>query len=164
MNLEHLYHSSPVGKLLLVASPRGLRALLWEHEGFERVQVAKSVENSRNPLLSKTAKELDEYFSGKRKQFTIPLDPVGTPFQLRVWEILKTIPYGKTLSYGEQATLMGSPQAARAVGGANGKNPISIIVPCHRVIGRNGKLTGFGGGLPAKQKLLEIESVNDKKS
>ena len=159
MTLCHTYHPSPVGKLLLVASEKGLRALLWDHEAKERIKVGDTKENKTDPILQKTKIELDEYFSGKRKKFTIKLDPVGTDFQQNVWLALRQIPYGETRSYGEQAKMIGKPKAFRAVGAANGKNPISIIVPCHRVIGGNGSLTGFGGGLPAKQKLLELEGV-----
>jgi methylated-DNA-[protein]-cysteine S-methyltransferase len=159
MKLYHTYHPSPVGTLLLVASDKGLRALLWEHETSERVRVGQTIEDSTHPTLQLTIRELDEYFAGKRKSFTVPLDPMGTDFQLQVWQALRRIPYGETRSYGQQAQMIGAPKAARAVGAANGKNPISIIVPCHRVIGQNGALTGFGGGLPAKEKLLQMEGA-----
>jgi methylated-DNA-[protein]-cysteine S-methyltransferase len=103
-------------------------------------------------------RQLTEYFSGKRKTFTITLAPQGTPFQQRVWQALQSIPYGRTLSYGQIAKAIGKPKAARAVGAANGQNPVSIIVPCHRVIGSNGKLVGYGGGLSIKEALLAHES------
>jgi len=103
--------------------------------------------------------QLEEYACGKRREFDLPLAPEGTPFQHRVWELLKQIPYGETRSYGDLAEALGSPKASRAVGRANGTNPISIIVPCHRVIGSTGTLTGYGGGLPMKQKLLELEGA-----
>ena len=102
--------------------------------------------------------QLDEYFAGERTEFDVPLDPVGTEFQLRAWAALRRIPYGETRSYGEQARTIGAPAAVRAVGAANGRNPISIIVPCHRVVGSNGSLTGFGGGLDAKRYLLDLEA------
>ncbi len=115
-------------------------------------------EKSDKPFR-KTKKQLGEYFRGERKKFDLDLAPEGTRFQLAAWRQLRRIPYGETISYGEQAKRMGSPRAARAVGAANGKNPISIIVPCHRVIGANGSLTGFGGGLDKKKKLLDLEGA-----
>jgi methylated-DNA-[protein]-cysteine S-methyltransferase len=155
--LSYTYCPSLVGTLQLVASEKGLRALLWEHEPSERVSVGDSKEEQYHPILQQAMRELDEYFTGKRKVFTVLLDPVGTPFQLCAWDALRKIPYGQTRSYGEQARMIGKPKASRAVGAANGKNPLSIIVPCHRVIGSNGSLTGFAGGLSVKKKLLEIE-------
>jgi methylated-DNA-[protein]-cysteine S-methyltransferase len=157
MTLYHVVHPSPVGDLLLVASKKGLRALLWDDEASERIRVGDTIEDTNNPILRAAVSQLDEYFAGRLKKFTIKLDPIGTPFQLKVWDVLRRIPYGETMSYGEQAKAIGNPKASRAVGGANGKNPISIIVPCHRVIGANGDLTGFGGGLPKKKKLLALE-------
>ncbi|MCG7280883.1 methylated-DNA--[protein]-cysteine S-methyltransferase [Chryseobacterium taklimakanense] len=112
-----------------------------------------------NPHLRTLESELAEYFEGKRKEFTVPLSPVGTEFQKNVWEVLRKIPYGTTRSYLEQAQILGNPQAVRAVANANGLNKISIIIPCHRVIGKNGKLTGYGGGIWRKQKLLELEKA-----
>ena len=109
-------------------------------------------------LLDDVVAQLDEYFAGDRTEFDVPLDPVGTDFQLKAWLALRAIPYGQTRTYGEQARVIGSPNAVRAVGSANGRNPISIIVPCHRVIGSDGSLTGFGGGLEAKRYLLDLES------
>ncbi|TAG07598.1 MAG: methylated-DNA--[protein]-cysteine S-methyltransferase [Verrucomicrobia bacterium] len=159
MKLYHLDHTSPVGILRLVASENGLCAVLWNCELSEHPRLPETTENTHHPTLQQAAKELDEYFAKQRKKFTIPLDPIGTPFQLKVWQALRTIPYGETRSYGEQARMIGAPNAARAVGAANGKNPISIIVPCHRVIGKNGSLTGFGGGLHTKQKLLQLEGI-----
>ncbi|MCG2793619.1 MAG: methylated-DNA--[protein]-cysteine S-methyltransferase [Weeksellaceae bacterium] len=110
-----------------------------------------------NPHFQTLKTELQEYFAGKRKEFTVPLSMVGTDFQKQVWEILRSIPYGTTISYQEQANLLGNPKAVRAVANANGLNKISIIIPCHRVIGTNGTLTGYGGGIWRKQKLLELE-------
>ena len=106
--------------------------------------------------------ELREYFAGERRTFTVPLAPAGTPFQLRVWRALLEIPYGETTSYGELAQRLGQPTASRAVGLANGSNPIPVIIPCHRVIGANGSLTGYGGGLPIKQRLLALERSGDR--
>ena len=109
------------------------------------------------PLLEKTKKELAEYFAGKRKEFDLPLNPEGTPFQMKAWEGLRTIPYGETRTYKQMAEYAGSPKGYRAIGLANNKNPISIIIPCHRVIGADGKLVGFGGGLDKKELLLNLE-------
>jgi len=152
-----LYHvvESPVGRLLLAGSGRELEMLSftmgpkargpaeeWEHEpaAFDEV-----------------TRQLSAYFKGELREFTVPLRPAGTEFQLRVWQQLQTIPYGTTTSYGELAKRLGNANASRAVGLANGSNPIAIIVPCHRVIGASGKLTGFGGGLDIKQRLLDLE-------
>jgi methylated-DNA-[protein]-cysteine S-methyltransferase len=157
--MYHCTHPSPVGTLVLVASEAGLRAVLWEHETNDRVRVGASQEDRAHPILIQAMHELDEYFAHTRTHFTVPLDPRGTDFQRHVWNALKAIPYGETRSYAQQAQMIGNPKAVRAVGGANGKNPISIIVPCHRVIGANGSLTGFGGGLPAKQFLLALEGI-----
>lgn len=109
------------------------------------------------PLIRQAYTELNEYFAGTRKTFTVPLNPQGTPFQLAVWAALREIPYGETRSYGEIAAAVGRPKAARAVGGANNKNPILIFTPCHRVISANGALVGFGAGLPVKEALLALE-------
>jgi methylated-DNA-[protein]-cysteine S-methyltransferase len=111
-------------------------------------------------VLHKCARQLTEYFSRRRTEFQLPLAPHGTDFQLRVWKALEQIPYGETRSYSEIARIIGAPDAVRAVGAANGRNPLPIVVPCHRVIGANGSLTGFGGGLPLKKLLLELESRN----
>jgi len=116
-------------------------------------------EKKETPLIKKAARQFGEYFKGKRKSFNLPLTMQGTGFQMKVWKTLKKIPYGKTISYGELAVMIGNPKACRAVGMANNRNPIAIIVPCHRVIGRNGSLTGYGGGLELKQLLLELEKA-----
>ena len=113
--------------------------------------------NDRRTIIEETGRQLRDYFAGTRRQFDLPLDPQGTAFQMRVWQHLVTIPFGVTRSYRQVAEAIGSPAAVRAVGAANGANPIPIVVPCHRVIGANGKLTGYGGGLPLKQRLLELE-------
>jgi methylated-DNA-[protein]-cysteine S-methyltransferase len=148
---------SPVGELKLVASDKGLAAILWKHDDPDRVRLSPLVEDTDNPILLETERQLSAYFAGQRKTFTLPLDFKGTAFQRRVWEALLTIPFGETRSYGEIARQIGKPTASRAVGAANGKNPISIIAPCHRVIGSTGKLTGFAGGLAAKERLLGLE-------
>ena len=149
--------ASPVGRLTLIASDEGLAAILWEYDDPSRVRLFPQVEDARHPVLVEAARQLGEYFAGRLRRFTIQLDFHGTPFQKSVWAALLTIPYGETRSYGEIARQIGRPTAFRAVGAANGKNPISIIAPCHRVIGSGGDLTGFAGGLASKRLLLEIE-------
>jgi len=151
--------SSPVGELRLIAGDNGLRAILWGAEDAERIASidgAELVEES-TPVLDAAVSQLAEYFAGTRRDFDLPLDPAGTPFQQSAWMVLRTIPYGETISYGQQAKQLGDPNKARAVGAANGKNPLSIVVPCHRVVGSNGHLTGFAGGLDVKSWLLDHE-------
>jgi methylated-DNA-[protein]-cysteine S-methyltransferase len=157
MSLTSKTIDSPVGKLKLVASQKGLVAILWENDNPERVRLGELVTSETNRVLVQTERQLAEYFAGKRKNFTVPLDLRGTPFQRNVWEALLAIPFGETRSYGELAKRLGNPQAARAVGAATGRNPVSILVPCHRLIGATGKLTGFAGGLDTKMHLLELE-------
>jgi methylated-DNA-[protein]-cysteine S-methyltransferase len=149
---------SPLGVLKLIASERGLAAILWENDDPKRVRLGPLVEDKNHPVLLKTERQLNDYFAGKLKKFSLKFDFAGTEFQKEVWQALAQIPFGETRSYGEIAREIGRPKAVRAVGTANGKNPISIIVPCHRVIGSNGKLTGFAGGLKAKAFLLKTES------
>lgn len=149
---------TPVGELTLVGSDRGLAAVLWEVEREGRVMVRAEREDGSHPVLVQAERELGEYFEGKRRMFDVPLDAVGTAFQKKVWAALAEIPFGETRSYGELARAVGNAAASRAVGAANGRNPISIIVPCHRVIGANGTLTGFAGGMAVKEKLLALES------
>jgi len=124
---------------------------------FEEDEQPKNLYECLTPLLQEAARQLTEYFAGTRKEFALPLSIQGTEFQLADWKALQTIPYGETRSYGQIATQIGNPKASRAVGMANHKNPISIIIPCHRVIGHNGKLVGYGGGLDKKEKLLRLE-------
>jgi methylated-DNA-[protein]-cysteine S-methyltransferase len=149
---------SPVGALTLVASEKGLAAILWQDDDPDRVRLAPMSDDSGHPVLEEAARQLTAYFAGQLRAFTVPLDFRGTDFQKSVWCALLTIPFGETRSYGEIARQIGKPSASRAVGAANGKNPISIIAPCHRVIGSTGNLTGFAGGLAVKRKLLEMES------
>lgn len=149
--------ASPVGALTLVASGKGLVAILWENDDPERVRLGVMAEDSNHPVLTAAETQLREYFVGTRTRFDLPLDFRGTDFQKRVWAELLAIPFGETRSYGEIAAKLGRPKASRAVGAANGRNPISIVAPCHRVIGSTGRLTGFAGGLPAKEYLLELE-------
>jgi methylated-DNA-[protein]-cysteine S-methyltransferase len=157
--MSYLYKTmrSPVGQLTLVGSDRGLAAVLWEEDDPSRVRLGDLEEDAAHPVLVRAQQELEEYFTGERRKFTVKLDPAGTEFQTRVWNALRTIPFGETRSYGQIADQIGSRKAVRAVGAANGANPLSIIVPCHRVIGTNGKLTGFAGGLDVKARLLALE-------
>jgi methylated-DNA-[protein]-cysteine S-methyltransferase len=157
MSLAYKMIDSPVGKLKLVASDQGLVAILWQNDKPTRVRLNELTEDARHPLLLETERQLGEYFAAKRKTFSVPLDMRGTCFQKNVWHALLAIPFGETRSYGQLAKQLGNPQAVRAVGAANGRNPISIIVPCHRVIGSSGKLTGFAGGLETKAHLLSLE-------
>ena len=149
--------NSPVGKLKLVARGDGLAAVLWENDRPGRVQLKIEAEDEGHPVLIETERQLAEYFAGQRKEFTVGLDFAGTAFQRKVWNALLTIPFGETRSYAEIARQIGNPTAARAVGAANGRNPVSIIAPCHRVVGSTGMLTGFAGGLDVKAHLLALE-------
>jgi len=149
---------SPVGLLTLVANDHGLAAVLWENDDPKRVRLSPMDEDSKHPVLLEAERQLQDYFAGKRKTFSLKLDFTGTEFQKKVWAALLTIPFGETRSYAQIAEQIGNPNAVRAVGAANGKNPISIIAPCHRVIGSNGKLTGFAGGMEAKAFLLKLEA------
>jgi methylated-DNA-[protein]-cysteine S-methyltransferase len=152
-------HPTPVGLLTLVASDRGLRAVLWPKLSPPRAGISpRPRRNPDHPILRRTAQQLDEYFAGSRTSFDVPLDLDGTRFQLAAWRSLADIPFGTTATYGQQAAALGIPTAARAVGAANGANPVCIVLPCHRVIGANGSLTGFGGGLLVKQWLLDHEA------
>jgi methylated-DNA-[protein]-cysteine S-methyltransferase len=151
-------YDSPVGTLTLVGSDEGLRAVIWPDGRLDRVGLAgENLTPGDAPVLDATAGQLDEYFAGTRTTFDLPLDLQGTPFQLAAWQALAAIPYGETRTYGQQADRIGRPTAVRAIGAANGRNPVSIVLPCHRVIGSNGSLTGFGGGLEVKAALLELE-------
>ena len=147
---------SPVGRLLLVGDDCGLRLV-----SFENSKRAAAVEpgwkQDESPLVE-AVRQLKAYFGGERKEFDLPLSPQGTHFQLEVWRSLRTLPYGETISYGQLAERIGNPKAVRAVGLANACNPMPIIIPCHRVIGSDGSLTGFGGGLANKKKLLDLEN------
>ncbi|MDI3273296.1 methylated-DNA--[protein]-cysteine S-methyltransferase [Pseudomonas sp. MDT1-16] len=149
--------ASPVGELKLVANGSRLAAILWENDKPGRVRLGPMTEAPDNPILVRTTQQLQEYFAGTRNRFDLELDFSGTEFQKQVWEALLSIPFGETRSYSEIARQIGNPSAVRAVGAANGKNPLSIVAPCHRVIGASGKLTGFAGGLEAKERLLTLE-------
>ena len=148
---------SPVGKLKLVASNDALIAILWERERPNRIKLAMLKNDPQQPVLVETERQLEQYFAGTRTEFHLPLDPTGTEFQKKVWRALREIPFGQTRSYLDLAKSIGSAKALRAVGAANGKNPLSIVVPCHRVVGASGALTGFAAGLEVKAKLLSHE-------
>ena len=157
MQLVYMYMESPVGVLKLVAHDQALVAVMWDNEDHKRVRLAELIENIQHPMLLKVKQQLEQYFAGQRQQFNLPLDFQGTDFQQQVWRALLTIPYGETRSYKDIALQIGNEKAVRAVGAANGRNPISIIAPCHRVIGSGGALVGFAGGLDKKQILLSLE-------
>ncbi|ENW83413.1 hypothetical protein F908_01174 [Acinetobacter sp. NIPH 284] len=157
MQLVYMYMDSPVGALKLVAHDHALVAVMWDNEDHKRVRLAELIEDHQHPMLIRVKKQLEQYFAGQRQQFDLPLDFQGTDFQQQVWQTLLTIPYGETRSYKEIAVQIGNEKAVRAVGAANGRNPISIIAPCHRVIGSSGALVGFAGGLDKKQILLSLE-------
>lgn len=150
---------TPIGPLTVVASAQGLRAVLWMNDTEARVRIGPIDDGQSEPtgVLAAAADQLAEYFAGTRSTFELSLDPVGTDFQRSAWAALCSIPYGETVSYGEQARRMGDVRKARAVGAANGRNPISIIVPCHRVVGADGSLTGFAAGVETKAWLLDHE-------
>jgi methylated-DNA-[protein]-cysteine S-methyltransferase len=147
---------SPIGRLGLLATDRGLAAVMWEAR-LANIGELNAAEDSRHPILVEAARQFDQYFAGRRKKFELKLEFHGTDFQKRVWSELLKIPFGETRSYGEIAKRLGNVNAMRAVGGANGQNPIPIVAPCHRVIGASGDLVGFGGGLDVKAYLLNFE-------
>lgn len=152
--MNHILIKSPIGLYVMSASEKGITRL-------DRLAADEPIPKTKEtPLLLEAKKQLEEYFNGVRKDFDLPLDTKGTPFQEAVWQALRTIPYGKTASYKDIAVAIGNPKAVRAVGGANNRNPISIITPCHRVIGITGKLVGYGGGMDAKEYLLRMELEN----
>ncbi len=158
MSYAYKLIGSPVGELKLVASDKGLTAILWECDlETDRVKLGVMTEQPDHPVLTEAARQIGDYFAGTLTAFDLPLDFQGTDFQKSVWAALLTIPFGETRSYAEIARQVGRPTAFRAVGAANGKNPISIVAPCHRVVGSDGTLTGFAGGLEAKALLLGIE-------
>jgi methylated-DNA-[protein]-cysteine S-methyltransferase len=150
---------SPVGELTLVASDAGLCAVLWPSDEGRVSFDAELRADASHPVLMRAARQLGEYFAGTRQTFDLPLDLRGTEFQVSVWEALAEIDFGETSTYGAQAQAIGNPAAVRAVGAANGKNPVSIVLPCHRIVGKDGSLTGFAGGLDAKRYLLDHEQA-----
>ena len=154
--------NSPVGDLLLVACGTTLTRIEFEDQRHSHGVGTDGVRDDR--LFTMAVKQLDEYFAGQRRDFDLEIGPTGTPFQRSVWRALQAIPYGTTCSYGELAAAIGRPRAVRAVGAANGQNPLPIVIPCHRVIGKRGDLTGFGGGLETKRRLLQLEGVPAQQS
>jgi len=150
--------ATPVGPLLLAADDDGL-LLVEFHQSRHPATRGEAWQPGDNPILREARRQLQEYFAGTRREFDLPLSPRGTEFQREVWHALATIPYGETISYAQLASRVGRPGASRAVGAANGRNPLPIVLPCHRVIGADGSLTGFGGGLPTKQFLLRMEGA-----
>jgi methylated-DNA-[protein]-cysteine S-methyltransferase len=161
MRKDYVYKivPTPVGKLKLIASDDGLAAILWENDPPRRVRLDVAGDAPDHPVLMETERQLADYFAGRRKAFDLKLDFAGTHFQKKVWAALLTIRFGETRTYSEIARQIGAPNAVRAVGAANGRNPISIVAPCHRVLGSNGDLTGFAGGLETKAHLLEHEGA-----
>jgi methylated-DNA-[protein]-cysteine S-methyltransferase len=154
----HIITDSPVGPLTLVSENGALVALYMDRQRHAPPpETLGEAADGTSPLLGEAASQLKEYFAGQRTEFELPLTLIGTPFQRRVWAALRDIPYGETISYGQLADRIGKPSAARAVGLANGRNPIAIIVPCHRVVGADGSLTGYGGGIERKEHLLAFE-------
>jgi methylated-DNA-[protein]-cysteine S-methyltransferase len=151
------YLDSPIGTLLIAGDDVAIHFISFPRNGKAEKPRPEWRESARGPV-GEAIRQLREYFAGARTDFDLPLAPEGTEFQRSVWRRLQEIPYGETISYGELARRIGNPQASRAVGSANGSNPIPIVIPCHRVIGSNGKLTGFGGGLPVKEALLGLEA------
>ncbi|MCL1690114.1 cysteine methyltransferase [Elizabethkingia anophelis] len=149
---------SPLGVIRLIASDMGLAAILWEGEGYKRTKLSAPERDDQNPILLKTEQQLTEYFAKARTVFDIPLDFSGTEFQKKVWKALLDVPFGATTTYGELAKILGDTKAVRAVGGALNKNPISIIVPCHRIVGTSGNMVGFAGGIANKTILLNLEN------
>ncbi len=159
MTIYYQLHDSPVGELLLISNGEALTALHMTAGKYVPSVNVDWVRNEKCTVLTQTRRELDEYFSGKRRVFSMPLALSGTDFQKQAWIALTKIPFGEKRTYGQQAAIVGRPKAVRAIGAANGKNPIGIIVPCHRVIGANGTLTGYAGGLHNKEFLLKLEGI-----
>lgn len=157
LNCAYKIIPSPVGNLKLIAGDQGLVAILWDNDKPHRIQSDTLAANDNHPILLETERQLKEYFQRARKSFSLQLQLIGTKFQINVWHALLAIPFGETRSYGQLARQLGNPNAMRAVGAANGRNPIPIVVPCHRVIGASGDLVGFGGGLKMKAQLLALE-------
>ena len=157
--IHYTYHESPVGALLMQSDGQVLTGLHFHDEKYVPQRQADWELSPDLPIFARTHLQLDEYFAGARRAFDVPIAPSGTEFQRRVWNVLLSIPYGVTTTYGAMARELGQPTAMRDVGAANGRNPISIIVPCHRAIGADGTLTGYAGGLHRKRALLELESA-----
>lgn len=150
--------TAPFGELTIVASDAGLRYVMFDNDAHPKpVDTLAIADDESHPIVALASAQLAEYFKGTRSEFDIPLDLVGTEFQIAAWKSLASIPFGTTTSYAKQAASIGRPTATRAIGAANGRNPVVIVLPCHRIVGADGSLTGFGGGLPTKQWLLQHE-------
>ncbi len=156
--MNYTYLDSLIGRLLIAGDGEAVRRISFPEQGKPVTPEPEWRESAAGPV-GEAVRQLREYFKGGRTEFDLPLQPEGTAFQLKVWRSLQEIPYGKTWSYGELAKRIGNPKASRAVGAANGANPLPIVIPCHRVIGADGTLTGFGGGLPTKKALLDLEAA-----
>jgi methylated-DNA-[protein]-cysteine S-methyltransferase len=157
-DLKYKIIDSPVGSLKIVVNDHKLLAILWDNEKLNRVKLEQMTADENHPVILATEKELNDYFSHQRKAFHLPLELRGTAFQQEVWQVLKQIPHGTTWSYKDVAMKMNRPLAVRAIASAIGRNPVSIVIPCHRVIGSNGHLTGFAGGIDRKKILLDLEA------
>ncbi|KTF30394.1 methylated-DNA--[protein]-cysteine S-methyltransferase [Xanthomonas vesicatoria] len=154
---------SPIGALSVAADDTGVHHILFAKNRYDAIGRARWLHAPDAPLVREAREQLLDYLHGGRRSFDLPLAPIGTPFQLQVWHTLAQIPFGQTWSYAQLAQAVGRPAASRAVGAANGRNPLPIVLPCHRVIGANGALTGFGGGLPTKQALLQLEGWSPRR-
>ena len=155
---QYCYYQSPIGRLLIAGTDGRLEAIFFPNS-IDQFKISDEVQY-REENFADILRQLDEYFAGKRQIFEVDVFPAGTDFQQKVWQELQNVPFGQTASYGEIAARIDNPKACRAIGMANGKNPIPIIIPCHRIIGKDGSLTGFGGGLDIKRKLLELEGIS----
>ena len=160
MSFNYIEFKSPIGTIFIAANHDALLAIAFENNWPTVKASLGDLKRGSNPVITQCKQQLNEYFAGVRKDFDLPVAFSGTEFQKQSWHALKMIPYGTTRSYADQARSIGNPKAVRAVGSANGKNPISIVIPCHRVIGKSGKLAGYGGGLAAKKYLLNLEGVD----
>jgi len=161
--MNYSYFDSPIGPLLIAGDAQAVTHISFPKDGKPAKPQAGWTESAKGPV-GEALRQLKEYFAGKRRDFDLPLAPEGTAFQRSVWRQLQEIPYAETISYGELAKRVGNPKASRAVGSANGKNPLPIVIPCHRVIAAGGKLGGFGGGLPTKVALLELETKSQARA
>jgi methylated-DNA-[protein]-cysteine S-methyltransferase len=157
--IRYTRFDSPLGTVMAVADEGGITHVDFIDAKYARRIEPDWVEDPQAPVLSECASQLAEYYGGKRTQFDLPLAPRGTPFQKRVWDEIARVPYGKTITYGELAKRAGAPEHARAAGAATGRNPIGVVIPCHRIVGADGSLTGYAGGLERKRELLELEGV-----
>ena len=150
----------PFGELTVVASDKGVRYITFENDAHPKsYQNMSVIDDASHPVVARTVAQLHEYIKGTRRTFDVPLDLVGTEFQVQAWNALAKVPYGTTASYAQQAASIGRPKATRAIGAANGRNPVVVVLPCHRIVGADGSLTGFGGGLPVKKWLLDHEAT-----